>query len=329
MRMSDIRFLGLCAFAAALVGLAACGGGGGGGGSAAVTFPALRTGTASPGADITAQNADALSADVVRSVLAANRGGAAVPVAGAGPGAVARVVALRAFAAARREMPQAVQPLGPDDLPDCFGGQVSGSVNDADNNNRPTAGDSVTLVFNGCVLAPGTPGVSGSATTRFDQIELEAGDELRAAALTMTLTNLGAAGQPVINGTVNLWVRVEASGDVHLLLRFNQVTAQMGGATHVIDWDMDIRISASTLDGAVTLSGQVSVGGQRYAVAQRVAFGASSSQGYPTQGTLRVSDAAGDRVDITATVQGVGRTFGTSAGVETPLPTQPWSAFGG
>jgi len=148
--MRTRRWLVNAVTAAILVTLGACGGGGGGGGDDAPPGPTI---------DISTANRDSVVHAAVAGVWGLTLGVTA-PLASGTPG-YARSVASwlqmqgqrAAGAAARREQPSAVK--APVVQPCAFGGSISVTWDDADNNNELTVGDVLTSVADNCQLVAG------------------------------------------------------------------------------------------------------------------------------------------------------------------------------
>lgn len=329
--LHDLRAVPL----AALVFLSACGGGGGSSEPPTVQFPAVRPAAASGGADLTLDNASATSASVLRGLLGALVGGAAVPTGSGGGGSVAvapratgAVVAWLArasLAPAGREQVQAVIPVRPGDFP-CVSGSVSGTINDADNNNRLSSGDSANLTFASCVVFNGLPAVTGTIAIRFDLVEVDDG-EPRGMVVSANLSNFGAVGLPSLTGVMSAWTRAADNGDVRTFVRYEQVSGAWNGATWVVDFDVDDTELTSGSSGS-NITGRIGIGGAYYAVVpvQTLQFGPNDD--HPTSGSLRIVDVNGDVVLVTAVGTQVQRSYTPSGGSATSLGSDPWSTFG-
>jgi hypothetical protein len=311
---------------AALVSLALAACGGGGSSSPTVTFPQARSGAASAGADLTAANADDISAGAVRALLSQVLDGAAT-TASADPStvhAVARVAqrasAARLGGATSFERPQAVVSAS---LP-CLSGSGTATGNIADPNTI-RAGDTISATLFNCVLDATLPAASGQFTFRYDIVEIS-GNDLVAAALTLELNAFEVDGLPALSGTIHLYERVNGDGSQRSFSRYDAVRAVSGGTVQILDWDLDETVSAG---GHLTLSlsGGLQVGAQIYGVQQVTPYNVPSASTTPTGGRLDLLDAQGDRVSISASGTQVLRAFLPAAAAAQDLPTRAWSDF--
>lgn len=304
--------------------LVACGGGGDS--APTVTFPQARTGTPSAAADLTAANADALSAESVRLLLTHALDGdttsanADPSTVNAVSGSAMRQVLARRAASGTRERAQAVVTISLD----CLSG--TGSVTaDLANSNVITAGDTFTATMNNCVLDNTLPAASGQFTMRWNIVEGSASDPV-ALDMTMTMNAFELSGLPSLTGSINLYARAFSDGTQRGFTRYNAVRAVSGGTVQILDWDLDEVLG---LDRSIqlNLSGNVQIGGQTYAVQQVTAFRTPQASSTPTSGRLDLIDAQGDHVSITASDTLVLRDFLPAVGAAVGLPTHTWTEF--
>jgi hypothetical protein len=164
--MRTYRFRVIALAAAFVAGLAGCGGGGGGGGGPPPVAPTI---------DIAAPNRDSVAHAAAASILAMSPSGAIPLAAGASASALAvralrqRVEAFAVDARAQRKVPLAV--LGPFVTPCVISGTVTETDDDRDNNNLPSVGDVVTLVYNNCQDTAGET-LNGSMTMTLTQVSV-------------------------------------------------------------------------------------------------------------------------------------------------------------
>lgn len=309
--------------------LAACGGGGGGGSAPTVDFPTTRTGAASAGADMTTTNFPTLSTRAVDSLLATVGGDLALsqPLSAsrANAASLGRWAARRSAAsigsAARK------QGLAVDS--ETFSCSVSGfltvTVNDADNNNVLTAGDSASFDFDDCVET-GTPAINGGFSLVFNALVLNSQQEPTAFDASVTMTALTVEGLGSLDGDARLWVAPVTGGE-RSFVRYQRMASVTAGVTSVLDFDVDGTSTGTTSTSRV--NGNLQLGAQVYAVTQVSAF--DTSNGDPSSGRLRITDAQGDRLLITARGTLVDREFflaGNTTGTpDAALIGTPWSAF--
>lgn len=314
----------------AAAALTACGGGGGGGGSApTVDVPTTRAGAASSGADMTATNFPTLSTQSVDSLLATVGGDLALsqPLsAGRANAASLGRWAARAGAANLRSPSRPHAMAVSSDRIFCFSGWIDVSVNDADNNNVPTAGDSASFSFVDCVSASGAPAINGSFGLVFNALVLNAQQDPTAFDATVTMAGLTVEGLGSLDGSARLWV-VPVTGGERSFVRYEQMTSVTAGVTSVVDFDVDETVTSTRATSRI--NGNLRLGSQVYAVTQVVAF--DTTNGDPSSGQLRITDAQGDRLLITARGTLVDREFflagNTSSTPDAAIIGTPWSAF--
>jgi hypothetical protein len=302
--MTAIRPLQIGRFAPSAVAcavaltLAACGGGGGS--DPRVTVPTgVRSVAASAGADLTTANAATVAAPVVRSISGTGAGDV-LPLGAsarqAGPlGAVQfdRLVRLAVRPAVPRErIAQAsAQPLG------CISGFGSISFTDADGDQEPGRGDSITLDTTNCVLDGSLPAVSGRFTLTINVAELR-GNELVGLDVSATLVNFGAAGYGTATGNFNLWTRTSgATTTARLSYQGSVMTEVVNGTPTSVTYNFDTLTRVTGGVASTEISGGIGIGGQTYVLETVTPL---TGMPEPIGGALRIKDAQGDYVQITA-----------------------------
>jgi hypothetical protein len=306
--MSNRYFLRRASSLLLVLGLSACGGGGGDGGAAAgVSVPsAVRSGTASAGSDLSAVNASAFAGPLARIFLGAADGNtpgvsggrespqqrrSAAPVS-RGVVGFAATTASRAIATGR-EQAQAVTTQ----TVNCpYGGTLTASVNDADNNAKLSRGDSATLTFAACVADLGLPAATGTLSFTVNAIELDTNNEPTALDATLTLAGFSEAGLGSMSGTFRVWYREESPTSTRQRVSYQATTVTEGGQT--LRYDFDQYGVDGTAGGSFDLNGAVTIGGQTYTITSDV-FGYTPGV-LPSSGALRARDAAGDTVILRA-----------------------------
>lgn len=296
--------------------LAGCGGGGGGGGSELqVTVPtAVRAVAASAGSDATAANLGNLGGWLARAVLSTASEGVLditgvrespqssgvansalrAPVMGM-PAHVLRAVArLGAPFAATREKPSATSV----DTQPCEneGGSFTVTFDDADNSTVLSTGDLLTLAVTNCVLDSTTPIANGSVTLKLNGVEINGRNEVTAIDADVTFSNFALAGYGSYSGAARFWTKPQAGGE-RSRMSFLGTSVTLAGATIVYDFDVYALSTAST--NTFEVDGGIGIAGQTYSV---VASGSMSGTvlGPPSTGTLRLRDAAGDSIQLSA-----------------------------
>lgn len=327
--MTPTPRLPLIAFLAAAT-LAACGGGGGGGSAPSVEVPAARVGAASAGANLTVANFPALSTQSVDSLLATVGGDLALsqPLAAgrANAASFGRWAARASAANLRSPARTQAMAISNDRIFCTVSGWIDISVNDADNNNLATAGDSASFSFSNCISQSGEPAINGSFALVFNALVLNSQQEPTAFDATVTMDALTVEGLGSLDGSARLWV-VPVTGGERSFVRYQQMTSVTAGVTSVVDFDVDETVTATSSTSRI--NGNLRLGGQTYAVVQVVPF--DTSNGDPSAGQLRITDAQGDRLLITARGTLVDREFflvgNGSATPDAQIIGTPWSAF--
>ncbi len=281
--------------ASACIMLAACGGGGGGGtpsagtpnsgtpassvpaASAAAPFQAATFGTVA-GPTAATILAAASSADNL-AVLSSPDSGQALP---RNKQELAKWAMNRYSKSANRV--QAVEAIPATACPG--GGSLSGSLNDANNNGDFDAGDSLSLSFNACVLEAGQLPVNGSFSIRANSLVYAANGDIANASLTMTFNNFSSYGN-TLNGATTIAVNGAAVTTTYS----NFTTTRGTGQPTILNYT-----AALSASGTLSISGLITINNNTYTLSTPtpIVFGST----YPIGGILRVTDAAGARIDI-------------------------------
>ena len=289
-------------FAVPVLALAvvACGGGGDGGSAAVVVPSAVRSGTASAGSDVNAGNAASFAGVMARAVMSgADDSVPGVSAAREAPqshtiGAALSGRWLRfAVASAAREQALAVtsQTLACD-----FGGSVTLSVNDADDNQKLSAGDSATFLFSACVIEMGLPAVTGSLAFTVNAIELDANQQPTALDASLTLAGFTELGFGSLSGSFRIWYRPEGGATRQRLSYLATSVIEQGQA---LTYDHDVYGLYGSAGASFDVNGALTVGGNVYAVSTPTVF-SSAAGALPGSGVLTLRDAAGDAVILRA-----------------------------
>lgn len=307
--------LNRAAVAALCTTLAACGGGGGDDGSGTqVTVPTgTRSVAASSGADLTAGNAVAVGASVAEAVRR-NSSNGLVGVAAAEPrmraqagtdtaaGAVAwravRLAARTAGAGADGSTAARMQPAAVStETERCAnGGTLVVSFDDVDNNQRPSAGDSVSSTLNNCAVESGLPAANGSFRFTFNAVELDSQNNLVAFDASVSFTAFEVVGFGTLDGSGRLWLRTSGSAET-ARESFLRATLTVGGRTEL--YDFDVLSTTGSTSSRYDMSGGLVVNGQTYSMVPVTTF-ESTSNDAPASGAVELRDAAGDRLVLTA-----------------------------
>lgn len=318
-----------------MASLMACGGGGDS--RPTVSFPSVtRSGTASAGADMSVANFPTLSADAVEALLSTIGGDQALsqPL-GAGrarAAALGRWVATRSAsrlvggtrAKAMRVVP--TETLACSNYPS---GYITVDAIDADDNAVLSAGDSATISFVNCIEPAGSPAIDGSFTMLFNVLELDSQQQPTAFDASVTMNALTVQGLGSLDGSARLWVASVPGGE-RSFVRYSDMVSRTstlsGEKVAVLNFDVDESVGTTTLS---RINGSVQLGSDIYAIAQISAF--DTTVGDPASGQLRLTDAQGDRLLITARGSVVDREFflvtNNSATPDASLIGTPWSTF--
>lgn len=319
----------LAAPALALV-LAACGGGGGGGSAAVVVPTGVRAGSASAGADLTLANAGSFAGVMARAVMSGADD--SVPgVSGTRESPQSRTVRTVlsdrwiGFAArtAAREQAQATttQPLP------CLSGSGSITVNDADNNQKLSAGDSASFLFNACVLEAGLPAVTGSISFTVNAVELDANEEPSALDASMTLTGFAESGFGSLSGAFRIWFKEETPTSTRQ--RVSYLAASLIEQAQTLTYDFDVYGVFGSTGGTFDLNGSIVIGGNTYAMSTPTLF-SNAAGALPNAGVLVLRDATGDQVILRARSATTFDLEFQAAAATTPTPVltnQPWNNY--
>lgn len=337
MNILDRTFLRGASLVGTALLAAACGGGGGDSGSSAVVVPtATRSGTASASSDLTQANAGAFVGVLARSVMGAADG--AVPVlassrespmaraSGAAGGALRQAtrVAARMAAGMGRESAQAVTV----ETLDCgLSGTFVATVNDADDNQRLSRGDSASFVFTNCTFDATTPALNGSLSFVVNAVELDSQQEPTALDATITLSGFAEAGFGTLSGSFRIWYRDESPTSTRQ--RISYIDAAVNEQGQALVYNFDVYGLQGSTSASFDLNGALTVAGTTYAMATSTVFSQTGGT-MPGSGAVELRDAAGDRVIVRARS---GTTFDLefqAAGAATPTVLQAgllWSNY--
>jgi hypothetical protein len=331
-------------FAFGLAGLlTACGGGGGGGSAPTVEIPqGTRSVAASSGSDVSQSNYTnfaGTSARVVMSVTGNAVLGGAVGSSREAPQS-ATSVAVNAARGVHAAMQRAASLLGAgtaretaqavnSDTAACdFGGTMTITVNDANNDQKASAGDTLGVSFNQCVLASGMAAANGSFSVTINAVVLDASSDPVALDLSGSFNALRVGNFASLSGGFHVWSQTDSATSERMRLSFSGAVSTLGSESVVYNVD----VVAQSTPGFTTyaIDGGIGVSGQTYSVVQDTPFTVQAGVDYPTAGALRVKDAAGDALVLTARSDGTVDFAFWPAGSQAPAATwllQPWSSF--
>lgn len=284
------------ALAAACV-LTACGGGGDDA-PAGVSVPqGVRTVSASASADINAGNYASFSGPLARAVMQAAEGSSATVAGGSRESLALAGLARGALQAVAPDRERALAVTS-STLACTYGGSMTVTFDDADNNQQVSRGDVLTVALSGCVEEPGGAPGSGSMTMTINAIEVDAAGEPTAMDVSISVSGFADDGWGGMSGSFRLWMKQEGATSTRMRVSYQAVTVVDGNTTVVYDFD-EYGVFSDSGSGSFDLQGGLRIGGQTYAVVGGNVFGHSSGSN-PSSGTVSLRDAAGDQLVLRA-----------------------------
>lgn len=323
------------ALASALLTLAGCGGG------SDPVPPALqvpaqpREVAASSGADLQAEALEAQAGALARAVVAAAGnplGLDSLPTAGGAAPALAVPALLQmAFGApGGRDGPLAIHLMSRN----CpAGGHLTLQMDDADENLQPSAGDTLWLIASACVLQVGALPLDGLVTVVLQQLEYDAEGALRGLGAVGMVSGLSLGPVGSLQGPYRLRLKVDTAWLQRQRFEYQAVLLRREGS-EALTLDLDVYTETTPTQVRHALSGGLGLGGQTYRVVPDSAVPLTHAvqdglaEAWPSSGRLRLVDAQGDAVVLSARpgarvdaeFLGAGQTAPAAA-----LLDQPWS----
>lgn len=293
------RWVALCVLAT----LAACGGGGGGGDDApsGVQVPqGTRSGTATAASNITEANYASFAGPLARAVLSAGDADVlglsstrnAPQARGERLGVQGQRwvrLALGALSAPRE------QTLATTTLPArCLSGSIRVTLDDADNNGKLSAGDSLSVVAVACVAEFGQPASTGALGLAINAIELDGNDNPTALDVTIAFSGFEEEGFGTLSGAMRLWFKDDATGGQRLRVSYSATAVSEPG--NGLAYDFDITGASGSSGGSFDMNGNFVIGGAGYAMSSTTfAFNAGS---HPATGSVTLRDFLGNTVTL-------------------------------
>jgi hypothetical protein len=288
----------------ALVTLLACGGGGGDDAPSGVRIPqGTRSGTASANSEITAANASSFAGPLARAVMSAGDP-KSVPGVSNGrdtPQARGERMALhgqRWVRLALANLSTREQPLSTTTRPlRCpFGGGLTLTLIDDDNNAKLSAGDRLSIVTVACRSEPGQPASTGSLALAINAIELD-GDDPTALDVTITFSGFEEEGFGTLEGSVRLWFKDDAAGGERLRLSYSAAAVTEQGDSVRYDFDITGN-SAANGGGNVNLNGVFVIRNAGYAMTTDTTFAFNAGSNRPASGSVTLTDFLGNKLTL-------------------------------
>lgn len=293
----------------AAAALTACGGGGSP--PAGVSVPTgARVVAASAGSNVDEDSVLSLSAPLVRALLStagdelldltggreqpqsSAPGSRTMSLRSAQPGIVA-LAALRSAGASVGRM--RAQAMRSGTMACDGGGTMTVTLDDADGDDKLSAGDTLTTSAQGCVMQA-MPAATGTLGMSLNVIELDADEQPLAVDMSVSFVQFTMAGYGSMSGKVHVWTRPEAGGD-RTRIRYEAMTVVEHGQSLV--YDFDVHGLWNSGGGTFELSGGLAVAGQTYAIVPIASF-VQGPSAPPASGSLEMRDAAGDAIRLTA-----------------------------
>jgi len=201
---------------------------------------------------------------------------------------------------------------------------MSFTLDDADNSQSLSAGDSFSLTAVNCREDSSLPPVNGSVSMRMESVELDAQRRLVALAVSGSFGNLNA-GAGGMNGGFRLSFRVSGTS---LALSMSTTDLAITSQGQTIVTNSDLTGTFTPASATYSIEGAIGVNGQNYRLTQTATFSATTS--WPTGGSLRLSDAAGDALELKAKAEGRVDFLFYPAGASAPsasLLDQLWTQY--
>jgi hypothetical protein len=178
----------------------------------------------------------------------------------------------------------------------CLSGSIRVTLNDADNNGKLSAGDSLSVVAAGCVSEFGQPASTGSLSMTINAIELSSSDSPTALDVTIAFSGFEEQGFGTLSGAVRLWFKDDASGGQRLRVSYSATAVNELGDD--LAYDFDITGTSGSSGGSFDMNGNFVIGGAGYAMTSTTfAFNAGS---HPTTGSVTLRDFLGNTVTLRA-----------------------------
>lgn len=193
-----------------------------------------------------------------------------------------------------------------------FGGSLTASVTDADNNGVVSAGDSVTITGNNCIEPEGT--LTGSLSFAVNSVIGTFGASSYSGSLTMTFNGFSVtSSQFSANANGALTVSVTANGLNTGSLTVSATSLSVAGTYAGITRSRTLAnysatstrspnstygyITSYTMSGTLTSS---ALSSQAISFATSTPFVSRSSDYYPSSGVMVITGAANSKVKLTA-----------------------------
>jgi hypothetical protein len=189
------------------------------------------------------------------------------------------------------------------------GGSLTTTYDFVNDSEELVPGDRVEFRFNSCVNS-NFQTVVGNLQFRVNAVELAANGDLVAYDASVTYQSFGVIGQSLLSGNARFSYREVGTRDL-TAFEFQGATTTVNGYAVVLNH------KKSNDSGVVTVQGPISINGASYSLSSTNLNYNNANAGYPISGALRIVDARGSAIVITAKGINVGRSY-VAAGQTTP-----------
>ena len=191
------------------------------------------------------------------------------------------------------------------------GGTLTVSVNDADNNGVLSAGDSMTLVSNSCVLSSGT--VTGSLGFVIDNLSGTLGSSNYSAGITLTFGSFSVSSS-LFSGSINgsLSLAATANGVNSLSETISTPSLTVAGTYGGVTRSRSLTNYSATASRVPTANAyqtsysinatltSTGLSSQAISVATTTPFVRQSTDVYPSSGVMLLTDSSSAKLKLTA-----------------------------
>jgi hypothetical protein len=206
------------------------------------------------------------------------------------------------------------------------GGSGTITFDDTDNNEKVSAGDSITLAVTNCLLDPGIPAANGSLNLAINAVELDSDEMPTALDASATFSSFTVGEYGTFNGAMRLWTKPEGAGDrSRVSYRDTSVTTASG----TVVFNFDVYGLGDGVSSTFDLNGGLTIDGHTYSMVSSGVMTALGSSP-PASGVLQLRDYAADAAQLTARSATTFDLAFLPAGMTVPTRSLPglfWSDF--
>lgn len=199
-----------------------------------------------------------------------------------------------------------------------YGGTLTETVNDADNSETESAGDTFTLQADNCVQALGAAAINGQVVMTIDSLAVDGGGNITGFSSRLAFNGFSSDGV-VLNGSVSV-----AKNATAMTLTYNGLTTTYQG--QVLTYGFTVTQALDVVPNTVTAAGTVGVNGGTYGVSTPGSI--RLGEAFPEGGTVRIVDSQGNRVDVWIYTNGLATNlYLAGAGMAVASSWHPWTEF--